>query len=112
MTHLGNRVSKIEPKIRPVAQVVFFSAVALNAAGAMVVEITAGRLLAPYFGMSLYTWTTIIGIVLAGLTVGHWLGGALADRTERWQLLWRTKLIIASMALLTALLLTTNLFQW
>ena len=80
MTQLGNRESKIEPKIRPVAQVVFFSAVALNAAGAMVVEITAGRLLAPYFGMSLYTWTTIIGIVLAGLTVGHWLGGALADR--------------------------------
>jgi MFS family permease len=53
-------------------------AVALNAAAAMVLEIAAGRLLAPYFGMSLYTWTTVIGVVLAGLTVGHWIGGRLA----------------------------------
>ena len=44
----------------------------------MILEITAGRLLAPYFGMSLYSWTTVIGVVLAGLTGGHWLGGHLA----------------------------------
>ncbi|MDA7947108.1 MAG: fused MFS/spermidine synthase [Hyphomicrobiaceae bacterium] len=56
------------------------SAVALNAAGAMIVEIVAGRVLAPYFGMSLYTWTTVIGVVLAGLALGHWLGGVLADK--------------------------------
>lgn len=53
-------------------------AVALNAAGAMVVEVVAGRVLAPYFGMSLYTWTTVIGVVLAGLALGHWVGGRLA----------------------------------
>ncbi len=44
----------------------------------MILEITAGRLLAPHFGMSLYTWTTVIGVVLAGLTAGHWIGGHLA----------------------------------
>lgn len=53
--------------------------VAGNAAGAMIVEIVAGRLLAPYFGMSLHTWTTVIGVVLSGLAIGHWLGGRLAD---------------------------------
>jgi MFS family permease len=53
--------------------------VALNAAGAMIVEIVAGRLLAPYFGMSLYSWTTVIGVVLTGLAIGHWAGGRLAD---------------------------------
>lgn len=56
--------------------------VALNAAAAMIVEIVAGRLMAPYFGMSLYTWTTVIGVVLAGLTVGHWLGGRFAEKTD------------------------------
>lgn len=55
-------------------------AVALNAAGAMIVEIVAGRMLAPYFGMSLYTWTTVIGVVLAGLACGHWLGGLFAEK--------------------------------
>ena len=60
------------------AQLLLALAVALNAAAAMVLEIAAGRLLAPYFGMSLYTWTTVIGVVLAGLAAGHWIGGRLA----------------------------------
>ena len=49
------------------------------------------------------------GIAIISISL---IGGALADRTERWQLLWRTKLVITSMALLTGILLTTNLFQW
>ena len=53
--------------------------VAGNAAGAMIVEIVAGRMMAPYFGMSLYTWTTVIGVVLSGLAIGHWAGGRIAD---------------------------------
>ncbi len=59
--------------------VVLVLVVAGNAAGTMIVEIVAGRMLAPYFGMSLYTWTTVIGVVLTGLGFGHWAGGRLAD---------------------------------
>jgi hypothetical protein len=57
----------------------------LSSAGGLVVEIVAGRLIAPYVGMSLYTWTSIIAVVLAGLSVGHWIGGRLAgpDMTQR-----------------------------
>ncbi|MCW0233348.1 MAG: fused MFS/spermidine synthase [Ferrovibrio sp.] len=50
----------------------------LTSAGALIVEIVAGRMLAPHVGMSLYTWTAIIAVVLAGLSVGHWIGGLLA----------------------------------
>lgn len=57
--------------------------VAVNAAGAMIVEIVAGRMLAPYFGMSITTWTTIIGVVLTGLAIGHWAGGRVADAHPR-----------------------------
>ncbi len=46
----------------------------------LVLEIAAGRLLAPYVGVSLYTWTSIIGVILAGLSLGNWLGGIWADR--------------------------------
>jgi len=46
----------------------------------LVLEIVAGRLLAPYIGVSLYTWTSIIGVILAGLSLGNWLGGRWADR--------------------------------
>jgi predicted membrane-bound spermidine synthase len=46
----------------------------------MVVEIASGRVLAPIMGVSLYSWTAIIGLVLAGLALGGWAGGWLADR--------------------------------
>ena len=49
-------------------------------AASLVVEIVAGRMLAPHVGMSLYTWTSVIAVVLAGFSVGHWWGGRLADR--------------------------------
>ncbi len=45
----------------------------------MVLEIAAGRLIAPYVGASLYSWTSIIGVVLAGLSLGNWAGGRWAD---------------------------------
>lgn len=50
----------------------------LTSAGGLVLEIVAGRLLAPVVGMSLYSWTSIIAAVLAGFSVGHWIGGRLA----------------------------------
>lgn len=46
----------------------------------MVIELVAGRLIAPFVGSSLYTWTSIIGIVLAGIAGGNYLGGRIADR--------------------------------
>jgi spermidine synthase len=47
----------------------------------LVLEIAAGRLLAPYVGASLYTWTSVIGVVLAGIALGNYAGGVVADRT-------------------------------
>jgi spermidine synthase len=46
----------------------------------LILELVAGRILAPYVGVSLYTWTSIIGVVLAGISVGNYLGGRAADR--------------------------------
>lgn len=60
-------------------QAFYGAAVFLSSAGGLVLEIVAGRLLAPYVGMSLYTWTAIIAVVLAGFSIGHWIGGRLAD---------------------------------
>ncbi|MDP7276825.1 MAG: fused MFS/spermidine synthase [Planctomycetaceae bacterium] len=53
----------------------------------MVLELTASRLLAHHIGQSLYTWTGVIGVVLAGITIGNYIGGALADRFGHFVLL-------------------------
>lgn len=61
---------------------VFFTSAAV-----LVLEILAGRLLAPYVGVTLETFTAIIGTVLAGIAAGSWLGGRAADQTEPRRLL-------------------------
>ena len=92
----------------------------------MVIELAAGRVLAPYVGVSLYTWTSIIGVVLAGISAGAWAGGWLADRrplasTLGWLLFASglaaiaivpaTALLAADHGLLTSYGIATTLLQ-
>lgn len=84
------------------ARVLLPSALGAVSAAALLVEIVAGRLLAPYVGMSLYTWTAIIAVVLAGLSAGHWLGGVL-DPGDRHRSYRRLAGALALAALTTAL---------
>lgn len=50
-----------------------------TSASVLLLEILAGRLLAPYAGVTLETFTAIIGVVLAGIAAGTWVGGRWAD---------------------------------
>lgn len=57
-----------------------YAAVFTASACGLIIEIVAARILAPSVGVSLYTWTSVIGVVLAGISVGNYLGGRIADR--------------------------------
>lgn len=73
----------------------------------MVVELTASRLIASYVGNSLYTWTSVIGVVLAGISLGNYVGGRLADRFPPQKLLaW---LFLAAGVTTFSVLLLNNL---
>lgn len=58
-----------------------------TSAAVLVLETLAGRLLAPYAGVTLETFTAIIGTILAGISLGAWLGGRAADRHEPMRLI-------------------------
>src|SRR6195256_386155 len=54
--------------------------VTLAGMAVLITEITSIRMLAPFFGNSIFTISSVIGIILAALGLGYYLGGTLADR--------------------------------
>lgn len=80
-------LSPSSPSSPTLPQWLAVSLVVASAAAVLVLEILAGRLLAPYLGVSLETYTGIIGTVLAGIALGAAVGGRLADRYDARPLL-------------------------
>lgn len=62
-------------RLAGIGLVVFLANAAL-----LVLQIVASRLLAPFIGSDLYTWTGIIGVFLTGIALGNAYGGRIADR--------------------------------
>lgn len=60
------------------------------------VELTASRLLAPYFGSSTFIWASLIGLTLAFLALGYFLGGQLADQHAQPAFLYGLALLAAA----------------
>lgn len=83
----------------------FWTAIALilvlSAVG-LTYEIAAGRVLAPFFGTSLVTWTAVIATVLAGFSLGNALGGFMAEQ-ERAVALRQVRAVLVGTAVLAAL---------
>lgn len=83
----------------------------LTSALVLVVEMVAARLIAPFVGVSLYSWTAIIGVVLAGLSLGNWLGGVWADRGAGNRFAG-VILLLASLSVFSVLLILPPLGRW
>lgn len=93
---------------RPVSAIRFFCIVTATGAVIMALEILSSRVLAPFFGNSVYVWGSIISVFLAALSIGYFWGGRLADREPRLALLGRL-LTIAAAFLVLLLVLGTRL---
>jgi spermidine synthase len=61
----------------------------------MIIELTGSRILAPFLGTSLIVWTSLIGIILASLSIGAWWGGIVADKRPQARILGRIVLFAA-----------------
>ncbi len=72
-----------------------------SGASVMIVELAGNRILAPWFGNSLYTWTGLIGVILMSISAGYYLGGYLADKRPNYAVLAH---LLAVAALLTILI--------
>ncbi len=78
-----------------------------SSAAILVLEIMAGRLMAPFTGVTLESFTAIIGTVLAGISLGSWGGGRLADSYDPKRLIGTALMTGGLLALVSA-----PLIQW
>ncbi|MDR3620848.1 MAG: fused MFS/spermidine synthase [Paludisphaera borealis] len=95
----------VRPSLKDLAALAFLASL-----GFMAMEMVAGRLVTRHLGSSVYGWTSVIGVLLAGLSVGNYLGGRVANhiRSEK-QASWL--FMIASIFTL-AILFLDNMPHW
>lgn len=74
-----------------------FATVFITGASVMVIELLGTRMIAPFYGASLYVWSSLISVTMIALAVGYFVGGRWADRAKRTGL----SLIIALAAMFT-----------
>jgi spermidine synthase len=65
---------------KSLAVLVFIAGIA-----SMSLEFAASRILIPVFGSSIYTWGSLIGVILTGLSLGYHIGGKLADKNPSFR---------------------------
>lgn len=53
----------------------------------LALEIVASRVLAPYFGSSIYVWGSLLSVFLFALSVGYYIGGVLSDKWPSFKVL-------------------------
>jgi len=61
----------------------------------MILEVMGFRLFAPYFGYSVYVWGSLLGIIMVALAFGYYVGGMVADKYGKSQILYMGILISA-----------------
>jgi len=73
----------------------------------MIFELVGSRVLGPYFGTSIFVWTSLIGIILGSLSLGYYLGGKISDKKSSFEIL---SLIIFSAAVFIGLTTCIKVF--
>lgn len=74
----------------------------------MAAEICGAKLLAPFFGSSLYVWSSVMAITLAGLASGYFFGGKLSKSEQKDTLL--LYVLMAAVCCLCFMPFLTSLF--
>lgn len=74
----------------------------------MIFELIGSRVVAPYVGTAIYVWTSLIGVILASMSLGYYIGGYLADKKPQIQSI--VTIIIFSAIAIALLVITKDLF--
>ena len=65
----------------------------IEGASVMACELFSAKMIAPFFGGSLYVWAAVLGVTLFALMSGYYLGGYISERTKKDNLVYWILLI-------------------
>ena len=85
------------------------ASVFITGAAVLIVEITATRILSPYFGNTIYTVSSVIGVVLAALSIGYYVGGIMSDKYPSLKIFFAIIVVSGFTVLLLRLLIYFSL---
>jgi len=83
----------------------------VSGAASLATEMAASRLLAPYFGSSLFVWASLIGLILLYLTIGYYVGGMLADR-QPYPWVFYSLTVVAALLIAVIPLIAHPILAW
>ena len=66
----------------------------------MVIEVLGSRVIGPFFGVSLFIWTSLIAVTLISLALGYGLGGIMADKRGTPEVLFAIIIVAGILVLL------------
>ena len=88
----------------PIPDWALLSTVFITGACVLIIELMGTRILAPFFGSGIYTWSALIAVTLAALALGYLFGGRLAVRLPRADILYNLCLAAGLWTLSTPIL--------
>jgi spermidine synthase len=88
-------------KLKTFSRPFLFTLSFTEGASVMSAELIGAKMLAPYFGSSLYVWATVMAVTLGGLALGYFTGGYFAEKNKQNNLLFY---IVIMAAIFTALM--------
>ena len=67
-------------------RLLLYGTVTISGAAVMMLELLGTRIIGPFYGVSLYVWSSLISVALIALALGYYLGGLVADKQTRFRL--------------------------
>ena len=104
MPMLDPSSNQAKTKHHPIPDWALLSTVFITGACVLIIELLGTRILAPYFGSGIYTWSALIAVTLVALALGYAYGGRLADRLPRADILYNLCLAAGLWTLSTPIL--------
>ena len=80
-----NSVRQLMP-LRALERMVLYATVTITGGAVMVLELLGTRIIGPFYGVSLYVWSSLIAVTMIALALGYYLGGWCVDKLPRLRL--------------------------